>query len=63
MSEIEQNIEIENSGVKYEGSYTVDGDVITVDYGGRPSTTLVGGSSPDIIARTLLRELVRYTRH
>ena len=63
MSKIEQNIEVEISGVKYEGSYVVEGGVITVHYGERPSTTLFGGSSPDIIARTLLRELVQFTRH
>ena len=65
MSEIEQNIEVEISGVKYGGGYVVDGGVITVRYGERPSTTLVAGAedAPDIIARTLLRELVESTRH
>ena len=51
-------VELQLDGTRYVGSYSIDGDVITVVYGSSSKSTQVGDSSPKRIATMLLRELV-----
>lgn len=59
---MEQNkIRVEINGVTHSGSYTVASGIVTATYGVYQKATQVGGSPAQVIARTLLRELVRET--
>jgi hypothetical protein len=46
--------------VTFRGTYEVeDGDIVAVFYNGRRKSTQIGGSPPDVLAKQLLREMVR----
>ena len=54
-----RSVQIEVDGTRYEGTYTVDGSIVTVDtllLGSRRGT--VNDGSPEIVAKILLLELV-----
>ena len=54
-----RNVQIEVDGMRYEGTYTVDGSIVSVDtllLGSRRGT--VTDDSPEVVARVLLLELV-----
>ena len=54
-----RSVQIEVNGVRYEGTYTVDGSIVSVDtllLGSRRGTCTDG--SPETVARVLLLELV-----
>ena len=54
-----RSVQIEVDGVRYEGTYTVDGSIVSVDtllLGSRRGTCADG--APQIVARVLLLELV-----
>lgn len=60
---IARSVQIEVDGTRYEGTYTVDGPVVSVE------SLLLGGGlahvddrSPEVIAKVLLLELVHSTR-
>jgi hypothetical protein len=57
---VSDTVAVEIDGKQHVGTYEVKGDlVIVTSADGRREATQVGGSPPDTIARTLLRELVR----
>jgi len=45
------------NGRTIEGHYAVDGGMVIVRYGGVEKSAPVGGSSPETIAKMVLREL------
>jgi hypothetical protein len=47
---------------EHVGYYTVDNGMVTVRYGDSSKSTQVGGSTPAVLARLLLRELVGAAR-
>jgi len=54
-----RSVQIEVDGVRYEGTYTVDGSLVSVDtllLGSRRGACVDG--SPEVVARVLLLELV-----
>ena len=54
-----RSVQIEVDGVRYQGTYTVDGSIVSVDtllLGSRRGTCTDG--APEIVARVLLLELV-----
>jgi hypothetical protein len=46
---------------EHVGSYTVEDGIVTVFYQDQNRATQLGGSSPDVVARILLSEMVRTT--
>jgi hypothetical protein len=53
-------IEVEVGGKRYSGSYVVESGMMHVMYkGARKSMSLEGDSPREVIAPTLLRELIR----
>ena len=52
-------ISVEVDGKTYSGDFEVRGRVVTVTTSYGTKSTQVGGSPPDVVAKTLLRELVR----
>ena len=56
--EVVRGVSIERDGQRYTGSYTADHRIIEVSYGSDSKTTQIGGSSPNNLAKVLLRELV-----
>jgi hypothetical protein len=56
------DISIEIAGTTHQGTYVIDGKSITVWYHGRSRTTQFGSSTPPVLARIILSELVRKER-
>jgi len=52
-------VDVEIAGQSYSGSYTVDGSVVTARWNGWTDSTQAGAAGPEIIAKSLLRGLVR----
>ena len=51
--------EMATGGKSYRAAYMVETDCVQVTYDGRKSTwTQVGGSTPEMVARMLLHELL-----
>jgi len=55
------DIEVEEFGQRYGGTYSLRGDMVTVRYGATKKATQIGNSRPDYVARSLLLEMVRET--
>jgi hypothetical protein len=52
-------VRIERHGVVHDGSYTISGPIITVSSPVLGSkTTQIGGSSPEVLAKIVLTELL-----
>ena len=56
-------IAVRVGGKVYSGAYIVEDATVRVAYRGESKAALVGHSPPETIASTLLRELVRESRH
>jgi hypothetical protein len=54
----EHEIVIDVDGREYPGRYTFDGKTVRVSCGFGSQATHIGGHPPDVLARSLLRELV-----
>ena len=54
-----QTISVEIDGKTYTGRYSVSGKVVSVSGAFGSKSTQVGNSPADVVARMLLRELVR----
>jgi hypothetical protein len=52
-------VSIEVNGKTYNGTYTVDGSIISVSFALGSKRTQIGGSSPESLARVMLCELIR----
>jgi hypothetical protein len=52
-------ITVEIDGKTYSGSYDVSGRVVTTYFAGGRKATQVGGSRAELVAKSLLRELIR----
>ena len=52
-------VEIEVDGVVHVGQYWQHNGMITVSNGEQQKTTQVGGSPPGVLAKMLLREIVK----
>jgi hypothetical protein len=56
------DVSVEVAGTRHQGTYVIDGKTITVWFHGRSKTTQLGGSTPEVLARLILAELVRENR-
>jgi hypothetical protein len=52
-------VEVEIAGQNYFGSYTVEGGVVTARWNGWTDSTQSGAAGTEIIAKSLIRGLVR----
>lgn len=52
-------VDVEIAGQKYFGSYTLDGGVVTARWNGWTDSTQAGAAGAEIIAKSLVRGLVR----
>jgi hypothetical protein len=52
-------VEIEVDGVVHVGQYWKHNGMITVSNGEQQKTTQIGGHPPDLLAKMLLREIVK----
>lgn len=57
-SPISYPIQLQRNGQTYSGTYTVERRLITVKYEGLRETTQLGGLPAEVLARTILSELV-----
>jgi hypothetical protein len=57
-----RTVEVETLGEKHVGRFRLEGDTITTYYRGGARAAPLGGSSPDVIAKSLLLELVEEWR-
>jgi len=55
----DREVQIEYKGKTYRGRYSVTGSVVTVTWSLESRSTQVGGSAPAVLARMLLKELIR----
>jgi hypothetical protein len=56
------DVSVEIAGTTHQGTYVIDGKTITVWYHGRSKTTQLGSSTPEVLSRIILSELVREDR-
>ena len=56
------DVSVEVAATKHQGTYVIDGKTITVWFHGRSKSTQLGGSTPEVLARLMLAELVREDR-
>ena len=56
------DVSVEVAGTTHQGTYVIDGKTITVWYHGRSKSTQLGSSTPEILSRIILSELVREDR-
>ena len=54
----EGRVDVEHQGRTHYGRFVVDGKIIRVIYEGQQKSAQLGGSSPDLLARIMLLELV-----
>jgi hypothetical protein len=57
-----KEIQVTENGQEIKGRYIIRGKMITVLYGMGEVTTQLGGSSPESLARIILRELITGSR-
>jgi hypothetical protein len=57
-----ERISIEFDGKTYAATYTVERDIVTVHTAFDQKSTQVGGSPPETLAMTMLREMAQAAR-
>jgi hypothetical protein len=55
----DHEVQVEHKGKTYRGRYSVTGSVVTVTWSLLSRSTQIGGSAPAVLARMLLKELIR----
>ena len=55
----DDEVQVEHKGKTYRGRYSVTGGVVTVTWSLLSRSTQIGGSAPAVLARMLLKELIR----
>jgi hypothetical protein len=55
----DEEVHIQYKGKTYRGRYSVAGSVVTVTWSLQSRSTQIGGSAPAVLARMLLKELIR----
>jgi len=55
----DSEVQIEHKGRTYRGRYSIVGSVVTVTWSLQSRSTRIGGSAPAVLAKMLLKELIR----